>query len=237
MLAPRNGHWGAWQPASWELTSCSGGLKTRHRNCDNPSPAHGGRDCVGSNTESIDCNECEYNNGGCEHRCINYYGCYTCACYPGYKASQSDWKECVRKYTMCINFSFFVSWLSVHTKWFLNFPGLFFLKSWPFFSHYFVHALCLQARKLRETTRDDLAIGVGKRKQYIRLRIYSLKGKRITRYAFPIAYWRRAMTRRFMYKWHTFLFFTTECITLSWGWIRAKRCYLGAIWTIKHFYS
>lgn len=73
--------------------------------------------------------------------------------------------------------------------------------------------------------------------RYIRLRIYSLKGKRITRYAFPTAYWRRAMTRCFMYKWHTFLLFTTECITLSWGWIRAKRSYLGAIWTIKHFYS
>ena len=107
--SPRHGHWGAWQPASWELTSCSGGYKTRHRNCDNPSPAYGGRDCVGSSKESIDCDECEYNNGGCEHRCIDYDGGYTCACYSGYKASQSDWKECVRKCTMCINFSFFVS--------------------------------------------------------------------------------------------------------------------------------
>lgn len=107
VLAPRNGHWGAWQPASWELTSCSGGYKTRHRNCDNPSPAHGGRDCVGSSKDSMDCNECEFNNGGCEHVCINYDGCYTCDCNPGYKASQSDWKECVRKCRMCLNFFLF----------------------------------------------------------------------------------------------------------------------------------
>ena len=107
--SPKNGHWGAWEPASWESTSCSGSYKTRRRNCDNPSPAYGGRDCVGSSTESMDCDECEYNNGGCEHRCIDYDGRYTCACNSGYKASQSNWKECVRKCTMCINFSFFVS--------------------------------------------------------------------------------------------------------------------------------
>ncbi|CAH3141747.1 unnamed protein product [Porites lobata] len=44
----------------------------------------------------MDCDECEYNNGGCEHRCIDYDGRYTCACNSGYKASQSNWKECVR---------------------------------------------------------------------------------------------------------------------------------------------
>ena len=46
-----------------------------------------------------------------------------------------------------------------------NFPGLFFAKSWPLFSHHLSNASCLLARKLRETTRCDLAIliiGVGK---------------------------------------------------------------------------
>ena len=163
MLAPRNGHWGAWQPASWELTSCSGSYRTRHRYCDNPSPAHGGSYCVGSSTERIDCNECEFNNGGCEHRCINYYGCYSCACYPGYKASPSDWKKCVRKYTIRIFPFSFLNYLSIQNGF--NFPGLFFAKSWPLFSHHLSNASCLLARKLRETTRCDLAIliiGVGK---------------------------------------------------------------------------
>ena len=45
-------------------------------------------------------------------------------------------------------------------------------------------------------------------KRYIRLRIYSLKEKLITRYAFPIAYWRGVMTRHF--------FFTRqECLIMS----------------------
>ena len=113
VLAPRNGHWGAWQPASWELTSCSGAYRTRHRNCDNPCPAHGGSYCVGSSTERIDCDECKFNNGGCDHRCINYDGCYSCACYPGYKASQTDWKKCVRKYTMRIFPFSFLNYLSI----------------------------------------------------------------------------------------------------------------------------
>lgn len=50
-------------------------------------------------------------------------------------------------------------------KMVFNFPGLFFAKSWPLFSHHLSNASCLLARKLRETTRCDLAIliiGVGK---------------------------------------------------------------------------
>lgn len=115
VLAPVNGRWGDWQPASWESTSCSGGYRRRYRKCDSPRPAHGGRDCgnVESSTESIDCNECEINNGECEHRCINYIGRYSCNCYPGYKVSQSDWKKCVGKYTMRIFPFSFLNYLSI----------------------------------------------------------------------------------------------------------------------------
>ncbi|XP_078343207.1 uncharacterized protein LOC144628957 isoform X2 [Oculina patagonica] len=94
--SPRHGGWGSWQPASWYETSCSNGYKTRYRYCNNPSPAHGGRSCSGSSSQSIDCDECNYSNGGCEHRCINLYGSYTCRCYPGYKQSSWSWKRCDR---------------------------------------------------------------------------------------------------------------------------------------------
>ena len=191
VLAPRNGHWGAWQPASWELTSCSGAYRTRHRNCDNPCPAHGGSYCVGSSTERIDCNECEFNNGGCDHRCINYYGCYSCACYPGYKASQTDWKKCVRKYTMRIFLSRFLIicpykmvfklsrslFRKVLTSLFSSFIDCFMFTSPKIAGNNKVRS-CYFNYWSRQTQR------------YIRLRIYSLKEKLITRYAFPIAYWR-----------------------------------------------
>lgn len=98
MLAPRHGYWGSWEPSSWGLTSCSGGVRTRKRYCNDPSPAHGGNPCRGSSREEIDCNECEYNNGGCAQRCINHDSTgYTCKCYRGYKSAWWDSRRCVRK--------------------------------------------------------------------------------------------------------------------------------------------
>ena len=94
-LAPRHGGWGSWQPASWAETQCSNGYKTRYRNCDNPCPAHGGRDCSGSKSKRIDCNECNVGNGGCDHTCINYVGYHRCTCYPGYELYSG--KRCRRK--------------------------------------------------------------------------------------------------------------------------------------------
>ena len=98
MLAPRHGYWGSWEPSSWGLTSCSGGVRTRKRYCNDPSPAYGGKTCSGSSTEEIDCNECEYNNGGCAQRCINHDSTgYTCRCYRGYKRAWWNSHRCVRK--------------------------------------------------------------------------------------------------------------------------------------------
>ncbi|PFX23098.1 sushi, von Willebrand factor type A, EGF and pentraxin domain-containing protein 1-like isoform X2 [Stylophora pistillata] len=94
--SPRHGQWCPWNPASWEETPCSNGYKTRSRNCDNPAPAHGGRECSGNRYISIDCIECNYDNGGCEHLCVNYDGTYSCRCHPGYKISTGNWKKCDR---------------------------------------------------------------------------------------------------------------------------------------------
>lgn len=35
---------------------CGGGTQERTRKCTNPSPAHGGKDCVGPKTETRSCN-------------------------------------------------------------------------------------------------------------------------------------------------------------------------------------
>ncbi|XP_068689881.1 uncharacterized protein [Montipora foliosa] len=94
--SPIHGNWGPWKPSDWYLVSCSGGYRTRWRNCNNPSPAYGGRRCSGDSTWAIDCDECSNGNGGCEHRCVNYLGSYTCKCYPGYKRRASDFRRCDR---------------------------------------------------------------------------------------------------------------------------------------------
>ena len=97
-IAPVHGNWGTWQPVEWYSAPCSEGYRTRQRYCNNPSPAHGGRNCPGSSTSSRDCNECENGNGGCEHRCINTIGSYSCWCYPGFKRRAGDWKRCDGEY-------------------------------------------------------------------------------------------------------------------------------------------
>ena len=43
---------------------------------------------------SIDCDECSNGNGGCEHKCVNYDGSYTCKCDPGYKPRADNFRRC-----------------------------------------------------------------------------------------------------------------------------------------------
>ena len=96
-IAPTNGQWGSWSSYS----SCEGNSYiSRNRNCDRPSPAHGGRYCSGHNREIRDCNECAYNNGGCGQNCINYYRSYACSCFPNYKLAP-DKKKCISKFKKC----------------------------------------------------------------------------------------------------------------------------------------
>ena len=47
---------------------------------------------------NIDINECESNNGGCSHSCVNTAGSYVCMCNPGYQLG-ADAKQCYCKYS------------------------------------------------------------------------------------------------------------------------------------------
>ncbi|XP_009459596.1 PREDICTED: complement component C8 beta chain [Nipponia nippon] len=46
-----NGNWGCW--ASW--SPCSGGQRTRRRQCNNPAPQNGGSPCSGPDAETVTC--------------------------------------------------------------------------------------------------------------------------------------------------------------------------------------
>ncbi|KAL4699801.1 hypothetical protein H8957_000462 [Semnopithecus entellus] len=48
---PIDGKWNCW--SSW--SSCSGGRKTRQRQCNNPPPQNGGSHCSGPASETLDC--------------------------------------------------------------------------------------------------------------------------------------------------------------------------------------
>jgi len=51
-----NGGWSKWSSYSSCSASCGGGTKTRTRTCTNPEPFGGGKDCKGSDTQSVSCN-------------------------------------------------------------------------------------------------------------------------------------------------------------------------------------
>ena len=42
---------------------------------------------------NIDVNECAFENGGCQHDCVNTGGSYSCMCYEGY-VLQNDRVSC-----------------------------------------------------------------------------------------------------------------------------------------------
>ncbi|XP_035222665.1 hemicentin-1-like isoform X3 [Stegodyphus dumicola] len=53
---PINGGWGQWSSWGECSSSCNKGQKKRFRSCDNPTPAGGGRDCLGPSQEIEVCN-------------------------------------------------------------------------------------------------------------------------------------------------------------------------------------
>ncbi|XP_051567016.1 semaphorin-5B isoform X4 [Myxocyprinus asiaticus] len=53
----RNGGWTPWSSWGQCSTSCEIGFEVRQRSCNNPSPRHGGRVCVGQSREQRFCNE------------------------------------------------------------------------------------------------------------------------------------------------------------------------------------
>ncbi|KAG8182020.1 hypothetical protein JTE90_013951 [Oedothorax gibbosus] len=53
---PVHGEWGLWSEWSLCSSSCGGGTRERHRKCDSPAPAFGGRSCTGSHLQVDYCN-------------------------------------------------------------------------------------------------------------------------------------------------------------------------------------
>ena len=56
-LFPVDGGWSPWSPWTECSASCDGGTRERTRECNNPSPKNGGKDCEGDKTETESCNE------------------------------------------------------------------------------------------------------------------------------------------------------------------------------------
>ncbi|XP_048590041.1 MAM and LDL-receptor class A domain-containing protein 2 isoform X3 [Nematostella vectensis] len=52
---PVNGHWGAWSAWTSCTVTCDVGAQKRSRNCNNPAPKNGGKNCVGDASESVTC--------------------------------------------------------------------------------------------------------------------------------------------------------------------------------------
>ena len=44
----------------------------------------------------LDINECEQNNGDCQHNCYNLFGSYRCDCYKGFRIAY-DKKTCIKE--------------------------------------------------------------------------------------------------------------------------------------------
>ena len=53
---PVDGGWESWRIGQCSVT-CGNGTLVRTRECNNPPPANGGKDCVGPNIEVQPCNE------------------------------------------------------------------------------------------------------------------------------------------------------------------------------------
>ncbi|XP_036608607.1 A disintegrin and metalloproteinase with thrombospondin motifs 13 [Trichosurus vulpecula] len=51
-----HGQWSSWGPPSTCSRTCGGGVITRRRQCNNPRPAFGGRDCAGADLKAELCN-------------------------------------------------------------------------------------------------------------------------------------------------------------------------------------
>ncbi|XP_031561120.1 A disintegrin and metalloproteinase with thrombospondin motifs adt-1-like isoform X2 [Actinia tenebrosa] len=54
-LCPVDGKWSDWKPWSSCPVTCGGGSQSRERTCTNPTPANGGKDCIGENSETQAC--------------------------------------------------------------------------------------------------------------------------------------------------------------------------------------
>uniref|UniRef100_A0A1A8MCJ9 ADAM metallopeptidase with thrombospondin type 1 motif, 2 n=1 Tax=Nothobranchius pienaari TaxID=704102 RepID=A0A1A8MCJ9_9TELE len=60
-IMKQDGNWGSWSEYGQCSRTCGGGVQFRTRSCDNPSPANGGRTCIGATQQFQMCNtnECK----------------------------------------------------------------------------------------------------------------------------------------------------------------------------------
>jgi len=68
MSMPVNGGFSAW--CEWSTCS-SGGTRTRSRDCDNPAPRNGGRQCAGDSVQTQDCAHGAWSDWGDWSNCTN----------------------------------------------------------------------------------------------------------------------------------------------------------------------
>ncbi|CAC5418366.1 Adhesion G protein-coupled receptor B2,Coadhesin,Thrombospondin-1,Adhesion G protein-coupled receptor B1,Mucin-like protein,Hemicentin-1,Adhesion G protein-coupled receptor B3,Thrombospondin-2 [Mytilus coruscus] len=54
---PIHGQWSSWSELSECDRSCGGGMQNKNRSCSNPKPEYGGKECLGKDNESIECNK------------------------------------------------------------------------------------------------------------------------------------------------------------------------------------
>ncbi|XP_064384778.1 dorsal-ventral patterning protein tolloid-like [Halichondria panicea] len=81
--------------------TCLDDDECRNARCDNCRNTQGSFECSCNKgyyfskaaTTCYDINECAYQNGGCEYKCVNMGGSYRCQCPPG-QYVQSDGKSC-----------------------------------------------------------------------------------------------------------------------------------------------
>jgi len=103
---PVNGNWGCWSEYRSCSKTCGRGHQNRSRSCDNPAPAHGGKDCFGKEEMTTDCNiwpcpdinECTTITAPCNShgQCRNTDGSFTCDCQCGYTGDRcgTDINQC-----------------------------------------------------------------------------------------------------------------------------------------------
>ncbi|RXN17958.1 SCO-spondin [Labeo rohita] len=85
-----DGSWGQWAPWSECSAPCGGGVKIRTRECDNPAPQSGGRECTGSGRQQKACNTQDCTDSGPWYDWSAWSAC-TVSCGGG---SQSRSRSC-----------------------------------------------------------------------------------------------------------------------------------------------
>lgn len=81
---PVNGNWSAWSDWSTCSVTCSVGVETRSRSCDNPPPQYNGHACVGNVTDTQPCNDsvCPYVCKDLSPECSTHKNVFCAADHP-----------------------------------------------------------------------------------------------------------------------------------------------------------